>query len=122
MTTETTEPIQPDDTTTPPPAPEDVAAAASSAYDPSAYKVGEVLEYLEANPDQVDAVKAAEEAGKGRTTILDYEAPTPEEAAAASTPDPLVAEGTEEYDRQVVYPEDHPDAVPVAEPTDEPLV
>lgn len=39
------------------------------SYDPSQYGVAEVNEYLAANPDQRDAVVAAERAGKNRKTI-----------------------------------------------------
>lgn len=40
------------------------------AYDPSQYSVDEVVAYVEANPDQKDAVIAAEQDGKNRSTLL----------------------------------------------------
>lgn len=40
-------------------------------YDPSQYSVAEVNEYLAANPDQRDAVLAAERDGKARKTITE---------------------------------------------------
>ena len=40
-------------------------------YDPSAFTVDEVLEYLEENPDQRDDVIAAEKKGKKRATLLE---------------------------------------------------
>jgi hypothetical protein len=42
------------------------------AYDPSDHTVAEVQEYVEANPGQVDAVHAAELAGKERVTLLSW--------------------------------------------------
>lgn len=39
-------------------------------FDPADYTVAEVMEYAEANPDQVDDLIAAEEAGKARSTLL----------------------------------------------------
>lgn len=41
----------------------------ADAYDPGEYSVAEVNDYLEANPDQRDAVVEAERAGKGRKGI-----------------------------------------------------
>lgn len=42
----------------------------AEAYDPSEHGVSDVLEYLAANPDEAEAVLAAERAGKGRKGIL----------------------------------------------------
>lgn len=43
--------------------------AEQEAYDPSQYYVADVLAYIEQNPDQKDAVLAAEKAGKNRAGI-----------------------------------------------------
>lgn len=51
------------------PADEEAAPAESGAYDPGQYTVDEVNEYLDSNPDQRDAVVAAERAGKNRKGI-----------------------------------------------------
>jgi hypothetical protein len=40
-------------------------------YDPGEHTVDEVIAYAEAHPDEVDDIIAAEEAGKGRVTLLD---------------------------------------------------
>jgi hypothetical protein len=42
-----------------------------SAFDPSEYTVQTVLDYVADNPGEAAAVLAAEEAGKGRITIID---------------------------------------------------
>ena len=42
------------------------------AYDPSAFTVDEVKAYAEAHPEELDAIYAAEDAGKARTTLLDW--------------------------------------------------
>lgn len=47
-----------------------VAAAASEAFDPGEHTVAEVHDYLAEHPDQTDAVLAAEQAGKARTTLV----------------------------------------------------
>lgn len=39
-------------------------------YDPADYTVAEVTEYAEANPDQIEDLIAAEEAGKNRSTLI----------------------------------------------------
>jgi len=44
-------------------------AAESGSFDPGEHTVVEVEEYLAANPDEADAVLAAEAAGKNRTTL-----------------------------------------------------
>jgi hypothetical protein len=45
--------------------------ASLGPYDPNEHTVVEVLEYLREHPDEAKAVLAAEDAGKGRVTILD---------------------------------------------------
>lgn len=50
--------------------PEDSSEEEDEVYDPSDYHVDEVLAYVEANPDQKDAVLQAEKDGKGRTTLI----------------------------------------------------
>ena len=47
-------------------------AAVEESYDPADHTVSEVVAYVQAHPDEVDAVYAAEQAGKGRTTLLDH--------------------------------------------------
>lgn len=42
-----------------------------TAYDPSEHTVDEVLAYVAEHPDEADEIREAEEAGKGRVTILD---------------------------------------------------
>jgi hypothetical protein len=44
--------------------------AEAEAFDPADHTVAEVLEHLEANPDDFEAVYAAESAGKQRSTLL----------------------------------------------------
>lgn len=39
------------------------------AFDPSDYTVAEVEEYLDAHPDEAEAILAAEAEGKNRTTL-----------------------------------------------------
>lgn len=46
------------------------AAPSTSAFDPSEHTVQEVLDYIDAHPDESAAVLAAEQAGKGRKTVL----------------------------------------------------
>lgn len=41
-------------------------------YDPAAHTVTEVIGYVEDNPDQLDGILAAEEAGKARTTLISH--------------------------------------------------
>jgi hypothetical protein len=41
-------------------------------FDPSANSVADVKAYVEANPDERDTVLAAEQAGKGRVTLIDW--------------------------------------------------
>lgn len=43
----------------------------AAAYDPGEHNVDEVLAYAAEHPDEVDAIAAAEDAGKGRVGILD---------------------------------------------------
>jgi hypothetical protein len=87
-------------------APEDTTGTElPAAYDPSEHTVAEVTEYLTANPDQVDAVQAAEKDGKARVGVLNFNQEEAVEAAAAQTaPEPLIEKGTEEYTRVVTYP------------------
>ena len=42
------------------------------AYDPADHTVAEVEEYVNANPDQAQAVLDAEIAGKNRSTLVDW--------------------------------------------------
>lgn len=44
---------------------------AVAPFDPSEHNVADVLEHVEANPDQAADVLAAEQAGKARSTIID---------------------------------------------------
>lgn len=41
-------------------------------YDPAAHTVTEVIGYVEDNPDQLDDILAAEQAGKNRVTLLTH--------------------------------------------------
>ena len=47
------------------------ATGNGGAYDPGAHTVDEVLAYAADHPDEVNAIAAAEEAGKNRSTLLD---------------------------------------------------
>lgn len=49
-----------------------MTATPSPPYDPGEHTVAEVQEYVNANPDQTDAVREAEAAGKARVTLLDW--------------------------------------------------
>lgn len=40
-------------------------------FDPGQHTVSEVLAYLADHPDETDAIRAAEETGKARSTLLD---------------------------------------------------
>lgn len=53
-------------------------AAEGEGYDPGAHTVAEVLAYVAEHPDQADAVREAEEAGKQRITLLEALLPAPE--------------------------------------------
>jgi hypothetical protein len=46
------------------------APAEGEEFDPSGYTIDQVLAYVDANPDEVDSVLAAEEAGKARSTLI----------------------------------------------------
>lgn len=46
------------------------AGADEEAFDPGDYTIDQVLAYVDANPDEVDSVLAAEEAGKARSTLI----------------------------------------------------
>jgi len=41
-------------------------------YDPAAHTVTEVIGYVEDNPDQLEDVIAAEQAGKDRVTLITH--------------------------------------------------
>jgi hypothetical protein len=43
-----------------------------AGYDPAAHTVTEVIGFVEDNPDQLEAVLAAEEAGKERSTLISH--------------------------------------------------
>lgn len=59
-------------------------------YDPGAYTVAEVQEYVTANPDQTQAVRDAEAAGKNRSTLIAWlDEPWPE-ASATEEAEPRV--------------------------------
>jgi hypothetical protein len=42
----------------------------AASFDPSQHTIAEVQDYVTANPDQASAVRAAELAGKNRSTLL----------------------------------------------------
>jgi hypothetical protein len=54
----------------------DIATAGAEpkadGYDPGAETVADVQAYVEANPDQREAVLAAEKAGKNRSTLVTW--------------------------------------------------
>lgn len=50
----------------------DKTYAAEEGYDPSEHTVTEVIGYVEDNPDQVEEILAAEQAGKARTTLVSH--------------------------------------------------
>lgn len=50
----------------------DQTYAAEEGYDPSAHTVTEVIGYTEDNPDQLETILAAEQAGKARTTLISH--------------------------------------------------
>ena len=60
------EPVSGD--TTPPPDPG--TEVPPQPYDPGAHTVAEVEAYVADHPDELDAITAAEEAGKARVTLL----------------------------------------------------
>ena len=66
----------------------------SDTYDPGEHTVDEVKEYVGDNPDQRDEVLAAEQAGKNRSTLVDWL----EAGPAPEHPDETPAE---EYERSV---------------------
>ncbi len=41
-------------------------------FDPSDHNIDDVESYVEANPDELDAVLAAERAGKDRSTLIEW--------------------------------------------------
>lgn len=44
--------------------------SAGEPYDPGSHTTAEVLAYVDAHPDEADAVLAAEQAGKNRSTLV----------------------------------------------------
>lgn len=66
----------------------------SETYDPGEHTVDEVKEYVGDNPDQTDEVLAAEQAGKNRSTLVEWL----EAGPAPEHPDETPAE---EYERSV---------------------
>lgn len=44
----------------------------ATSFDPAGHTVTEVQAYVEANPAALDAVYAAEQAGRARVTLLDW--------------------------------------------------
>jgi len=55
----------------PPSDPVDLTITAA-LFDPAAHTVAEVIDYVDAHPDEADAIEAAERDGKARTTLLAY--------------------------------------------------
>jgi hypothetical protein len=49
---------------------EDAETEEVEEFDPNDYTIDEVLAYVDDNPDELDAVIAAEKAGKSRVTLL----------------------------------------------------
>jgi hypothetical protein len=47
-------------------------AAQGETFDPGAHTVDEVKTYAAAHPDELDAVYAAEQSGKARSTLLEW--------------------------------------------------
>ena len=56
----------------------------SDTYDPGAYTVDEVKQYVTENPDEAEAVYEAEKAGKNRTSLTSW---MEEQSAAAQSPE-----------------------------------
>lgn len=54
------------------PAPPDQPEPEPEVYDPAAHTVAEVQAYVTDHPDERDAIRAAETAGKGRTSLLEW--------------------------------------------------
>jgi hypothetical protein len=48
----------------------DPGSGPGGGYDPGEHTVDDVLDYVDKHPDEADAVLAAEEAGKNRTTLV----------------------------------------------------
>jgi hypothetical protein len=85
----------------------------SETYDPGEHTVDEVKEYVGDNPDQTDEVLAAEQAGKNRSTLVEWL----EAGPAPEHPDETPAE---EYERSVkeaqeAQEEPSPDTIPVTQ-------
>ena len=54
----------------PPPPP--TAVPAQDGFDPGGHTVDEVKTYVTAHPDELETVTAAEQAGKNRSSLLDW--------------------------------------------------
>lgn len=52
------------------PGPDSTGGEGGGGYDPGEYTVAEVTDYATAHPDEVEAIGAAEAAGKARVTLL----------------------------------------------------
>ena len=50
----------------------DAKAADDGTFDPGSVTIDEVKAYVDANPNERDAVLKAEKAGKNRTTLVDW--------------------------------------------------
>lgn len=50
----------------------DKTYSAEVGFDPAAHTVTEVIGYAEDNPDQIEEILAAEQAGKARTTLTSH--------------------------------------------------
>lgn len=48
-----------------------MTAPASGPFDPGDYTVSQVMGYVHAHPEEREAILAAEEEGKGRTTLIE---------------------------------------------------
>jgi hypothetical protein len=49
-----------------------IADITTAEFDPGEYTIADVEAYVTANPDQTQAVRVAEAAGKGRSTLLGW--------------------------------------------------
>lgn len=61
-----------EDNSTPAPEPASVEPDTDDTFDPSEHTIDEVKDYVDAHPDEVDAVLNAEQAGKGRVTLVEW--------------------------------------------------
>jgi hypothetical protein len=55
-----------------PPAEPDEAVASVAEFDPGEFTVADVQTYVDGHADELDAILAAERAGKDRTTLIDW--------------------------------------------------